>query len=196
MKRLYNWFHNYYGSIERSLGPILEKVINEIKIGFPDTERKTVLEYACGSGLLSLMLAGMFKSVLGRDLSEGMIGRARTRAREFGVGNVEFGIGNILEPDENQGSFDYVFVSFAMHLFPPESEVRILHKLFRIAREAVVLIDHGRKWDMLTAIVEWLEGGYYDEFIEQDFSRFAGMIGARAFNEKQIEGCTVLVFGK
>ena len=196
MKRLYNWFHNYYGRIEQSLGPILENVINEIKVDFPDAKRKTVLEYACGSGLLSFMLAGMFESVRGRDLSEGMIGRAKVRARESGIGNVEFSIGNILEPDERPGSFDYAFVSFAMHLFPPETEIRILDKLFLIAREAVVIIDHGRKWDVPTAIIEWLEGGYYDVFIKQDFNRFAGMIGAKTSSEKQIEGCTVLIFRK
>jgi ubiquinone/menaquinone biosynthesis C-methylase UbiE len=196
MKRLYNWFHNYYGSIEKSLGPKLDKIINGSMGGLPGAKNKTALEYACGSGLLSLKLARLFGSVEGRDLSEGMIGRARGRAAEEGAGNATFRIGNILAPDEEADSYDYVFVSFALHLFSPETEIKILKQLLRIAREAVIIIDHGRKWNIATAIIEWLEGGYYDVFIRQDFGQFAKTIGAARFSEEEIEDCSVLMFWK
>lgn len=196
MKRLYNRFHNYYGGIERSLGPKLDNVLSRTVAGFPDIKNRTVLEYACGSGLLSLKLARLFKSLEGRDSSEGMIGRARRRADAEGVGNASFRAGNILEPDEEPDSYDYVFVSFALHLFSPETEMKILGHLLRIAREAVVIIDHGRKWSIVTAVVEWLEGGYYDVFIKQDFRQFAEMIGAAGFSEDEIDACSVLMFWK
>ncbi len=196
MKRLYNWFHNYYGGIEKSLGPKLDGVLDAAIAGLPDVKNRTVLEYACGSGLLSLKLAGLFKSVEGRDSSEGMIRRALGRAADEGAGNVTFWIGDILAPDEVPDSYDYVFVSFALHLFSPESEVNILKRLLQIAREAVIIIDHGRTWSIATAIIEWLEGGYYDAFIRQDFGRFAEMIGAAGFSEDEINDCSVLMFRK
>jgi SAM-dependent methyltransferase len=196
MKRLYDWFHNYYGSIERSLGPKLDAVLDAVGVEVACAERQTALEYACGSGLLTLKLARFFASVAGRDQSEGMIGRAQARAREAGVRNVSFRLGNILGPDEQPGSYDCVFVSFAMHLFPPEEEIRILKRLLLVARSAVVVIDHGRKWEFFTAVIEWFEGGYYDTFIRQDFRRYADAIGAASFVEKQVKGCTVLIFRK
>lgn len=196
MKRFYDWFHKYYGGIEKSLGPVLDAVIRE-KIGmFPAKESKAVLEYACGSGLLTLKLAGHFDSVDDRDASSGMLGRARARMSSMGIANVSFSTGNILEPDEAPGSYDYVFVSFALHLFSPASEREILGKLLAIAREAVVIIDHGRNWEFMTALVEWIEGSYYDTFIRTDFAPIARDIGASRFDEEQVEDCTVLVFWK
>ena len=193
MKRLYNWFHKYYGFIERSLGPVLGKVMNSALISVPDASGKTALEYACGSGLLTLRLAGIFKSVEGIDASIGMLRRANKRAHDAGL-VIHFREGNILEPGEPPASFDYVFVSFALHLFSPEDETFILKKLLAIAREAVIVIDHGRKRDALTAFVEWLEGSYYDRFITQDFAAVAGEIGAARFEEHSIEGCSVMFF--
>lgn len=196
MKRFYDWFHKYYGGIEKSLGPVLDEVLRE-KIGaFAGRESKTVLEYACGSGLLSLKLAGHFSSVEGRDASSGMIGRALMRRDAMGVANASFRAGNILEPDERPGSYDYVFVSFALHLFAPEVARVILGKLIAIAREAVVIIDHGRKWEFMTALVEWIEGSFYDKFIRMDFVPIAREIGASRLDEEQIADCTVMVFWK
>ena len=100
MKRLYNWFHNYYGLIEKSLGLKLDTVIQRKIMPLDRKESKTVLEYACGSGLLSLKLAPLFKTITGRDLSEGMINRAKERTHGLGAANVSFGTGNIVEPDE------------------------------------------------------------------------------------------------
>jgi len=196
MKRFYDRVHKYYGGIERSLGPVLDRILEKKIEPLPGRDSMTVLEYACGSGLLSLKLARLFKSVDGRDSSVGMIGRAESRGEELGIGNVSFRTGNILEPDEAPGSFDYVFVSFALHLFSPDEIPVILGKLLAIAREAVVIIDHGRKWEFLTALVEWFEGGYYDKFIKMDFAPVSASIGSSRLEEEQISECTVLVFGK
>jgi SAM-dependent methyltransferase len=196
MRQLYNWFHKFYGSIEKSLGPHLDAVIDKAILSLPDRENKTVLEYACGSGLLSLKLARLFKSLDGRDLSEGMINRAMNRARDDGITNVMFRTGNIIEPDEESNSYNYVFVSFALHLFSPEMELKILKNLLSIATDAVIIIDHGRKWGIATALVEWLEGGYYDTFIKQDFNYFAEMIGSSRFKEEEFDNCAVMMFWK
>jgi ubiquinone/menaquinone biosynthesis C-methylase UbiE len=196
MKNFYNWFHRYYGFIEKSLGLKLDKILERKIIPLIQNESKTILEYACGSGLLSLKLAMLCKIVDGRDSSEGMINRAIERANNSGIKNVSFRIGNILEPDETSDSYDYVFVSFALHLFSPEIGKIVLRKLFNIAKEAVVIIDHGRKWEFMTALVEWIEGSYYDKFLKTDFNSIGKEIGAAYFEEEQIDECTVLLFRK
>lgn len=193
MKRLYNWFYKFYGLIERSLSRSIEEIVKTQIKRLPDASNKTALEYACGSGILSLYLAGIFKSFIGRDLSMGMINRAMKRAEEAGIKAV-FIEGNILEPDEKAKSYDYVFVSFALHLFAPEIEKEILIKLLYIAREAVVIIEHQKKWRPFVALTEWLEGSYYDLFIKTDFARIAQEIGASGFKELEIADSTYMIF--
>lgn len=185
MKRLYNWFCLFYSGIEKDLSPKVEKIVASNVATIPGVRNATALEYACGTGMLTFKLAKIFSSVDARDASTGMLGRAIKMAAEEKI-SINFKEGNILEPAEKPDSYDYAFVSFALHLFSPKQEARILKTLLSIARNAVIIIDHGKKWSLSAAIVEWLEGGYYDTFIKTDFSRVAEDIGARKFEEKQI----------
>ena len=193
MKRLYNRIFRFYGSIEKSLGPKIDEIVRQKIATLPNVSSCTALEYACGSGLLSLKLAPLFKSVTCRDASTGMLSRARERARRAGM-NIDFREGDLLAIDEPAKSYDYAFVQFALHLFPPETEKKILKKLCTVARNAVFIVDHNRKWSLAAAVVEWMEGGYYDTFIKQDFSLIAQEIGCAKFEETEIEECMVLSF--
>jgi len=194
MKHAYNnRIFRMYGIIERSNGPKLDIVIREKIARIPGISTSTALDYACGSGLLSLKLLPLFKSVTGRDLSIAMLERAKGRAKKMGC-VMNFLEGNILAIDEQEKSYDYVFVSFALHLFPPVQEEEILKKLYKVARKSVIIIDHGKKWNLGVAIIEWLEGGYYDKFIKLDFNSIARKLGCEQFEEAQIADCTVLFF--
>jgi ubiquinone/menaquinone biosynthesis C-methylase UbiE len=193
MRRMYNRIYRFYGLIERSLGPKIDAIIQQKIAMLPDASSSTALDYACGSGLLSLKLTPLFKSVTGRDLSAGMLQRAQARAEKARF-KITFREGNILDIDEKEKSFDYVFISFALHLFAPERELKILKKLCSVARKAVIIIDHGRNWKLGDAIIEWMEGSYYAQFIKQDFADMAQQAGCRLREEVQIEECTVLTF--
>jgi ubiquinone/menaquinone biosynthesis C-methylase UbiE len=200
MRRLYNSINNIYSIIEKSTGMSAEEVINKKIINLPDIKNKSALEYACGSGALSIRLAEIFKSVKGVDLSPGMLNRAKEHAGEAGL-QIDYREGNIFEPEEKENSYDYVFVSFALHLFSPEDEIKILKNMLRISREGVIIIDHGRKWNLFIAIIEWFEGSYYDKFIKINFSEIAATIGAEKFEEigffvKNKVDCTYLGFYK
>lgn len=194
MKRFYDWFHKYYGGIEKAIGRSLEGVVEKKLAALPGASLKNALEYACGSGSLTLELAKLFKSVRSRDLSKGMLERAKKRAVDAGLTNVTLCEGSMLQPDEPNKSYDYVFISFALHLFSPGDEKRILLALLSIARSAVVIIDHPKKWGLMTAFVEWIEGSYYDRFIRLDFSAIAKEIGAGKFEETEIMDCSVMIF--
>lgn len=191
MKRLYNRIHRYYGGTERYLGPKIDKIVQEKISVLPDIYGSTALEYCCGSGTLSLKLAELFESVTAKDLSTGMLERARERAKNAGC-YIQFCEGNVLDIDEPDKSYDYVFISFGLHLFPIETEKEILKRLCSVARRAVIIIDHGRKWNFPIAVVEWFEGSYYDQFIKYDFSSVMHDIGCQAFEEAETEDCMVL----
>jgi ubiquinone/menaquinone biosynthesis C-methylase UbiE len=195
MKRLYDWFHRYYGPIERSLECTLDEVVRAKIATLENAREMTALDYACGSGGWTLKIAPHFRCVKGRDQSSGMLSRAQERARQAGC-TVAFREGSILEIDDDDCSVDWVFVSFALHLFAPDTVVTILKNLLRVARKGVMIVDHSRKWGFGIAFAEWLEGSYYDQFIRTDFAAVAREIAADHFEEVVIGDAMVLTFGK
>lgn len=95
-----------------------------------------VLECACGTGLLSGVIAGKCRSLTATDFSEKMLQRARKKYGKYD--NVKFEQGNILQlayPDE---AFDVVVAANVIHLL--EEPYRALGELDRVCRRGGRLI--------------------------------------------------------
>jgi SAM-dependent methyltransferase len=73
-----------------------------------------VLDLGTGTGAIALSLAPDAGRVIGRDISEGMMERAREKTAERGIENVEFGEGTFREPNV-EVPVDIVVSNFAMH---------------------------------------------------------------------------------
>ncbi|MCU4971555.1 class I SAM-dependent methyltransferase [Halobacteria archaeon AArc-m2/3/4] len=73
-----------------------------------------VLDLGTGTGAIALALAPDANRVIGRDISEGMMEEAQTKANEQGLENLEFAYGTFREP-EYDGPADVVTSNFAMH---------------------------------------------------------------------------------
>jgi SAM-dependent methyltransferase len=73
-----------------------------------------VLDLGCGTGAIALALAADAREVIGRDISEGMMERARAKAAQRGLSNVSFGEGSFREPNVD-ADVDIVVSNFAMH---------------------------------------------------------------------------------
>ncbi len=199
LKRFYDWFYLFYGAIELMIGRSERKVMRSLFDGRPGLRDESVLELACGTGLLTLELARRFGRVEARDISTGMLGKATRRLarRGFAVGeDVVFREGDMAALKDPDGSFDRVFISYALHLLPPDKVPGVLKRLVSVCRKEVVVIDHSLRWKPMTALVEWVEGSYYDKFIGLDFIELAKSAGARSFSNTEIAGCSVLVFGR
>lgn len=195
MKKFYNWFHRFYNGVERYLDSILDQVLQQKIPELGNTKEQTALDFACGSGLLTLKLVPFFKTVVGKDQSQGMLQRAKKRACQSGV-QVQFEEGNLLKIEDQAASVDWVFLSFALHLFEPKVQVQLIENLFRIAIKGVVIIDHSQNWRFRTAVIEWLEGSWYDQFVKMDFESIASQIGAAKFEQCDIAQSTVCIFTK
>jgi len=89
-----------------------------------DFENKKILEFGCGSGASTHILAGLFPTaeITGVELVESFLKVARKRAEIFNLKNVTFlrsPSGNRLP--ENLGKFDFIILSAVYeHLFPDE----------------------------------------------------------------------------
>lgn len=95
----------------------------------------TVLELACGTGLLSVQLAGSVKLLEATDFSEEMIRKAKAKARSS---RLHFSVQDATSLPYTQGAFDAVVISNALHVMPgPE---RALAEIRRVLKPGGILI--------------------------------------------------------
>ena len=77
----------------------------------------TVLDVACGGGLVVCAFARVVRHATGIDLTPAMIERARALQRENGLDNVTWRVGDVLPLPYADGSFSIVTSRFAFHHF-------------------------------------------------------------------------------
>ena len=85
-----------------------------------------VLDFACGTGLVTVQLAGAAASIRGLDISPGMIEQAQAKT------NVTFQVGTLMDDGLEESSFDVVTAFNILHGLPnaPSYCVRI-HRLLK-----------------------------------------------------------------
>lgn len=101
--------------------------------------RDTVLDVACGPGLVVRAFAGSAAHVTGIDVTPAMISRARELA--MGLSNVTLDIGDVNQLPYEDGEFDVVVSRHAFHHFPDPRAV--LGEMKRVCRPGgrVVVCD-------------------------------------------------------
>src|SRR5947208_6635331 len=83
----------------------------------------TVLDVACGPGLVVCAFARVARHVTGIDLTPAMIERARGIQRERGLRNVTFEVGDVRALPHPDASFTIVASRFAFHHIPEPAAV-------------------------------------------------------------------------
>lgn len=123
------------------------------------TSTDRVLDLGTGTGAIALALAESAGSVVGRDISEGMLAEAEKKANERGLANVEFGEGRFREPNVSE-SVDIVTSNFAMHHLDDEEK-----------REAIGIIGEMNPRRFVLGDVMFFEepdpeDPFYDPFVD------------------------------
>ncbi|MDR3710896.1 MAG: methyltransferase domain-containing protein [Capsulimonadaceae bacterium] len=100
-----------------------------------------VLDVATGSGFTAVEFANRAASVIGTDVSTGMLAEARTRAKERGAGNVTFSEAPAESLPFDDGSFDIVACRIAAHHFVDVA--KFVKESFRVLKPEgrFVLVD-------------------------------------------------------
>jgi len=94
-----------------------------------------VLDVCCGSGASAIPAAqavGPLGRVIGIDLAEAMLAKARTKAGVLGLSNVEFRVGDMLHTNFPASSFDAVVCVFGI-FFVPDMQAAV-RELWRVVR--------------------------------------------------------------
>lgn len=95
----------------------------------------TVLELACGTGLLSVQLAGSVKLLEATDFSEEMVQKAKSKAHSS---RLHFSVQDATSLPYAPGTFDAVVISNALHIMPePE---KALAEIRRVLKPGGILI--------------------------------------------------------
>lgn len=92
----------------------------------------TVLDVACGPGLVACAFAARVRHVTGIDLTPAMLDRARDVAREQHATNVTWHCGDVVPLPFAAGAFSVVVSRFAFHHFPDPA--RVLAEMRRVCR--------------------------------------------------------------
>jgi SAM-dependent methyltransferase len=101
-----------------------------------------VLDLGTGTGAIALPLAEKAERVLGRDISEGMLDKAREKAAERGLANVEFAEGRFRAPNvPDDVRVDVVTSNFAMHHLDDQSKREAIDVIADLGPDRVVLGD-------------------------------------------------------
>lgn len=101
----------------------------------------TVLDVACGPGLVVCAFASVVRHATGIDLTPAMIERARALQNEKELTNVSWRVGDVLPLPYADASFSIVTSRFAFHHFPDPHAVLAEMKRVCAPGGKVVLID-------------------------------------------------------
>lgn len=117
-----------------TLGSLLELV--------PAERGSRWLEVACGPGLLARGLAERVGSVHGVDLTPAMVELAQDEAREAGLDNLTFSLGDATALPFEAASFDGALTRFSLHHIPAPQ--RVLAEMARVLRPGgrLIVADH------------------------------------------------------
>ena len=104
-------------------------------------EGSTVLDLGSGAGLDCFLAAekvGKTGRVIGVDMTEQMIEKARENTRKYGYDNVEFRLGDIEELPVEDSSVDCIISNCVINLAPDKSKV--FNEAYRVLRKGGKLV--------------------------------------------------------
>lgn len=118
------------------------------------SQQDTVLDVACGGGIIVCAFAPHVRHATGIDMTPAMLERAGKLAQEKGVANVTWDRGDVESLPYADGAFDIVVTRFSMHHFL--EPVRVFREMVRVCAPGgrVVVVDMHASEDPAKA-AEW-----------------------------------------
>jgi ubiquinone/menaquinone biosynthesis C-methylase UbiE len=122
--------------------PIANKDALQLIVEAADPRRDdTVLDIACGGGLVARAFASHVRHVTGIDVTPAMLDQARKAAAEQGLANTSWDQGDVTNLPYADGSFTIVATRFSFHHFL--DPLAALHEMVRVCAPGgrIVVVD-------------------------------------------------------
>ena len=183
--------------INRKTHQKLKRIVSSL-IGPDDT----VLECACGTGLLSAVIAQKCRQLTATDFSEKMLKKAERNCRAFR--NITYDQADITVLPYPDSSFDKVVAGNVIHLL--DNPLTALHELDRVLRDGGMLIiptymnkDSKGKTSGFSGAAQRAGADFKREFTVESYRQFFQDAGYHDVQIKLAEGripCAVAVMRK
>jgi arsenite methyltransferase len=147
---------------------------------------ETILDLGSGGGIdvfLAAKKVGARGSVIGVDMNEAMIKRAREAAVEYGFKNVEFRLGEIEDMPVDDGAIDAIISNCVINLSPDKP---------RVFREASRVLKPGGRITVSDVVTE----GRIPEEIRRDLDSWASCVSGALPQEEYLSDMEAAGFDK
>jgi ArsR family transcriptional regulator len=169
-QRSRSYFESVAGDWERIRKSYFDDRVTSLAIEKLLPRHFTLADIGCGTGTLTFELARFAAKVIGVDLSQEMLRRARTGAKERDLDNVEFRQGDVLKLPLLSHSVDAAFCVMVLHFLPdPERAIGELCRIVHPGGSAILvdLVEHKQEWMREQMAHQWL--GFNRSVIEKWF---------------------------
>jgi len=159
MHRSQSYFESVAGDWERIRKSYFDDRVTSLAIEKLLPRNLVLADVGCGTGSLTFEFARFARRVVGVDLSQEMLRRARSVAKERQLHNVEFRRGDALRLPLPSRSVDAAFCVMVLHFLPDPGLA--IAGLCRITRPggSVILVDvveHKQQWMREQMAHQWL----------------------------------------
>lgn len=118
---------------EQTFNNIIKRTKTHLKIS------DIVLDYGCGTGLISNEITEYVKGIHAIDISSNMIGIAEKKAKERKITNINYAQSTIFDERYKRGSFDVILVFHVLHLL--EDEHMVLQRINELLKPGGLFIS-------------------------------------------------------
>ncbi len=167
------------GKITTDIG---DSIIARVKL----TDKMDVLDFGCGTGILSFKLAPFVNSVTGTDNSQGMLDVFNGKIKKLGFGNTRAELVDVENNGVLSGSYNLVTSSMALHHI--KDPAGLLKQFYNVLDKAGSLAiadlepDNGKFHEDATGV-------FHNGFGREDFKKMlvqAGFKDVRFFTARRI----------
>ncbi|MBI5323894.1 MAG: class I SAM-dependent methyltransferase [Ignavibacteriae bacterium] len=135
-EKFWNRIAKNFDKYERKAQPTYRNIIEKTRNYLTDSDK--VLDFGCGTGLISIEIAGNVQMVHGVDISSKMIEISNMKAIERKIHNIENVCSTIFDERYKSSSFDVIFAFYILHLL--EEPQKVLKRIYELLKPDGMII--------------------------------------------------------